>query len=980
MISKELEKKVDKTVAGTIATEAVFGGQDPDQNQAPSLIADESPIDQPDFLEEQPIENTDEPLQVAGLGGIGKFLSEKTLQAEKRAGRDLPDRAVQEVGGRLVIREDPEMIAGLNEALGGDYVKGINYPEIKGIGGIDTVYEVPSYEEYMQTLRNINQDLFEYQRRGTLNMDAILALAKNKNMDQLVHDWATRAPGESANAEELVAGIVALDGVMQETSASIVKYISTPTEELRNRSLQLLRLEAQIAASVSGAGSEAGRALYALRTLNKAGFPDAASRADQLFGLENAQDIDHMLRMYMVLDNPNKRIQMAKGGLISRGMDAVMEIWINSLLSSPVTHAVNIAGNTMFRYQQVLETGMAAAISAGRRGLGIGKAEKVRAREMIAQLEGIRAGFFDAILIAGKTGITEEAGDFASKIDTRRRRAIGTTGDLRVIGEEIRKGNLMAASVNIFGVSQRLASRALLMEDEYFKVTGARMKLHQLVEMQAGDAYDQAIQAGKTAAEAREISGQRRVELLNNPPPQMVADTKEAARVMTFQNDLDALSSAQHLMSHPLIKLFVPFFRTPVNIMTAVFERTPLAVAHPKIREAIMAGGRDADIALGKIATGSAIMGAMTYLSSGLYDTDENQDVIVMGAGPTSPEGRRSLANQSIQPYSINIRKGSELAKAMGIEGEEDGTYRSITYSRFDPVSGLLAMAADFAYYSQYEEDADTLGGVAQAFTLAISEYAMTQPMLQGVEELSLALTQRDPKLKADLLLELFSEKIASAAISTVPVVGGSSFMAGVERAGDPTQRAVGLPEGQVPFTDMDVTDAPAWMRGAYIALEKAKSRNPFFSKDLPPAVNEWNEVLEAGTGASWEFWSPVRIKDTKYSGIDAEFMRLGSSVGRTPKKISGVRLTRDQRLKYIELTNTLDSFGRFPDDPNYDAFSTLKDRLESRIYQEEYLGIQDDEDKLNDLKAIVASQRSVARQQLYMIYPELKAKIDAAK
>jgi hypothetical protein len=154
-------------------------------------------------------------------------------------------------------------------------------------------------------------------------------------------------------------------------------------------------------------------------------------------------------------------------------------------------------------------------------------------------------------------------------------------------------------------------------------------------------------------------------------------------------------------------------------------------------------------------------------------------------------------------------------------------------------------------------------------------------PVLQGVQELGAALTNPDPTIKAEQLQKLFAEKLGSAALSTLPTV--SSFTAGIERLQDPAARSTDLPPGKVPFTDVDVTETPIWAQGFYTALQKAKARNPFFSEGLPKDLNEWGEVRIQGTGAGWEFWSPIRIQNTKYVEVDAEMMRLGDGISRTP-------------------------------------------------------------------------------------------------
>jgi len=963
MIEKKLNDKIEDTVVSALEQEATFESVDPVENEQPQVIATDPQVSESVMQPEADPPSADvDGMQVAGLGTkILKGLAERTAEAEKKVVSPIPDEPVQDIGGQLVIREDQTNVDEINRALGGDYVKGLNLPNIEGMG-LDEI----DGASYLQNLKNLNAELFESARRGTLNIDAIVNLAESKDLDLVVHQWSKRNPGEAASSEDLVAGIIGLDAIMRDTAKAWDAAAQLPAGPERDaattRAMQLMNLEAQIAANISGATSEAGRALYTARTLQQSGLPNASERMTQLYGLENAQDVEHLGRLYMALPSPNQKAQFVQKGLVARGTDAVIEIWINSILTSPVTHMVNIAGNASFMGLRVLETMGAAGVGRIRSAV-TGNAERVRMREALAQLSGIQQGWLDALLVAGRTGFTEEPTDFVSKIDVRNRRAIGTTGDPRVVLQEIRDGNYVAAAVNTFGITQRMGGRALLAEDEFFKGIGYRMTLHQRAEIDAATAYDEALNGGKTVEEAREIYANRKADILMNPPMDIAVDAKEAARVMTFQGDLDGtLGKLQGAMTHPIVKMFVPFFKTPSNVMREAFIRTPLGVLAPSVRKSLKAGGREADMAISRIATGSAIMGSFGALAMGLYG--EDNETVVLGAGPTDPQARAAMQRMGLQPYSINIK-------------QEDGTYKSITYSRFDPVSGVLAMAADYAYYAQHEENSDWLDGVATAAVLSISEYALQMPFLQGVQELGAALMNPDPTVRSEQLTKLFAEKFASAGLSVVPTV--SSFTAGIERLQDPAARSTDLPPGKVPFTNMDITDAPTWAKGFYSALQKAKARNPFFNEDLPKDLNEWGEVRMQGTGAGWEFWSPVRITNSKYSAVDQEMMSLGDGISRTPKKINGVELNRDQRLRWITLTNQMDAMGRMPDNEGYDPTTTLLPILNEMIFTNEYQMLPDKAEKMNAIRDEVSDARTRAKNRLRQEFLDLDEKIKAA-
>jgi hypothetical protein len=190
-----------------------------------------------------------------------------------------------------------------------------------------------------------------------------------------------------------------------------------------------------------------------------------------------------------------------------------------------------------------------------------------------------------------------------------------------------------------------------------------------------------------------------------------------------------------------------------------------------------------------------------------------------MGGGPSDKNARAAMMRQGFQPYSINVK-------------QDDGTYKSITFSRFDPISGVLAMAADFAYYAQYETDQATLDQLAMAASVGVAEYMMDMPLLQGMSEVQGALSAPTGAEKFDALLGLLGEKGTAAALSVIP--GTGSFTAAAARVMDPTARSTLLPEEGM-FGE-DPTQLPAAARGFYTALQKAKARNPLFNKDLPPS------------------------------------------------------------------------------------------------------------------------------------------------
>ena len=110
MISKELEKKVDETVASTIvnqeinqpATDLVADPGVPNSTDQALVEQLETPVDP---LQDPPsiVEAPDEPIQVAGLGSLVTKLKEATKAAESRVLPPLPDRPVIQLSEGLLV-------------------------------------------------------------------------------------------------------------------------------------------------------------------------------------------------------------------------------------------------------------------------------------------------------------------------------------------------------------------------------------------------------------------------------------------------------------------------------------------------------------------------------------------------------------------------------------------------------------------------------------------------------------------------------------------------------------------------------------------------------------------------------------------------------------------------------------------------------------------------------------------------------------
>lgn len=958
-----LEEKTDEMIASTEAKDVAAEQKtmdlfehEPDTPQ--EMTTEETVSVIQEGMEQAPSVDDPENIQVAAATGpIINYLKKRTREAEVNLGKKLPDEPVQEIGGRLIIKEAAqEDVDAISQALGGQYVKGLNFPQIsEQMGEFDLA-------DYTARLKDANEELFEKARRGTVGFDAVLEGVKQKGVNNIVVDMLTRKPGMAANAEEVLGGIIGSYQLIKETDAALIAAKQLPEgadrEAAMTRFMQLMSAQGVLLANVSGAVSEAGRTLQVAGVVGKklelGEIGERAEGITRMFGADSVDDFEHIGELYMSLPTALAKGKFVEQSLGAKSMDVVTEVWINSILSAPTTHMVNIAGNTMFMVTRTAETALASGIGRLRTLRKGSNPERVKARQAIAQLNGIRKGFLDALFVAGKSFVTEEGTEAASKIDVRNRRAIGTTGDPREIMAEIKNKNTGAAAVSVLGVYARMPGRFLLAEDEFFKGIAYRMTLHEQAEIAAGNLYDELIDAGKSVEEATQQAALEHANILSEPPVSIMKTAKQAAREMTFQNDVDGLlGGLQGIASHPAAKLFVPFYRTPTNIVKQTLARTPLPLVSSRVRAQIKAGGRDADMALARMSLGSLIMAGFAGASMGLDDPDER--LIIVGKGPKNPKSRQAMQRIGIQPYSLNF-------KIYNDDGTWTGKYRSMTFSRLDPMSGLLAMSADFAYYAQYEDDSGTLDNLAMAATGGIADYTLSLPFLQGVQELSSVFRSEEKMTEA--AFELAAKKLTDAGLSLIPSV--SSAGAALERTMEVGEGAAGpvagsylLPEGQVLGTD--ITELPAFARGFYMSLQKAKARNPFFSDTVEPRLNLWGEEMMEGTGAGWEMVSPIRIAETKFSAVDQEIMRLGQGIPMPSKKIDGVLLNASQYNKILTYMNKTDARGRQEGEDGFDYSLTLLPILEARILTDQYQALPTREEQREDLMDYISQFKSKA-------------------
>ena len=416
--------------------------------------------------------------------------------------------------------------------------------------------------------------------------------------------------------------------------------------------------------------------------------------------------------------------------------DMLMEIWINGLLSSPATHAVNTMSNALVAGLAIPERFMSATVSKIMR-----TPDGVQYGEVMGQFYGVVAGMRDGFRLAYKAMKDGEVSDPSMKYEARKYNAFSSENlNAHPLLPEIKEGSATAKSVDFFGDWViRLPSRFLGAEDEFFKSVGYRMELNAL-------AYRQASSEGLNG----EDFVRRVAELIENPTEEIHLGATQASRYQTFTNDLgkSGKDAQKFINNFPPAKIILPFVRTPTNIIKYTAHRTPF---NKQMWSDVTSGGVKRDVALARMAMGSgALAMGFNYALEGK----------ITGRGPQDAAARRALQLTGWQPYSIKV----------------GDTY--FAYNRLDPLGMFLGLSADTAEVLQYAETEDATD-VAFAAMSAIAKNLENKSYMEGIANFINAF--EDP----DRYGESYMGRLVSSMIPYTSLVGQ------VERTLDPTVNEV---------------------------------------------------------------------------------------------------------------------------------------------------------------------------------------------
>ena len=456
---------------------------------------------------------------------------------------------------------------------------------------------------------------------------------------------------------------------------------TTLTPELRAKvldSMELIRVTSQ-------AASEAGRALNIHKRIlsHDPAFKQASEMERVLKAItgKGTKRTDELINGLRELDfsntaEVNRFIYNATKTPWQKLSNGAYELWINGLLSNPLTHIVNTTSNALTMAYSYPERLMGAGIEAARAKI-TGTPRSIFFGETAQDIFSISKGFTDAV---NRFGHAMRYGERITKLD-------------------------YPPSALPDKIAQLLPTRALIAEDAFFKGFIENQELNRL-------AYRKAAKEGLSGERFKE----RVTELLLHPEEQMLNDVVKRGQYLTYQKEVGEVGrlifNARDKV--PGLKYFIPFVKTPLNIAKFALERTPLNL--PRLAAKAFKGdlkGAQLSEELAKPLMGS-MLGYTTYQLA--------EQGYITGGTPKSAAERNEKLATGWQPYSVKI----------------DGTYYS--FARLEPLGSILGMAADMSQLKKEMEENDKFNlaaGVMGSITENISNKTFMQGLTNMIQGLS---------------------------------------------------------------------------------------------------------------------------------------------------------------------------------------------------------------------------------------------------
>ena len=577
-------------------------------------------------------------------------------------------------------------------------------------------------------------------KRDVQSQEATKALAGliQKDQRKLTNTLLNLKQGDTLNAEYILATRELVEASYAKLDELAVKAVNgTPDDIIAFR--QHMALTSELTKILKGVQTETARALnqFKIPTSGKTRVGDLRlnelNRDDLLIELGGEDELRGFAKVYLKeLKEGKRRVKIVERvGTATKISQAFSEAFINAILSNPLTHVRNTAGNWITQGVIQLERKIGAGLYGDAAQGGLAEFENLAKAygrtqantEMWAAISRqIKEGKFPTIdsMITGNK-VETRPGAFTSahfnlSKDTTLKKGIGNFLDFG--------GKVLTLN--------RVPTKFLTVADNYFKNLEYRSELYAI-------GYRETVKLVRQGALKKEDAATYLADLVTNPSKTMIEQAFESAKYSTFQTKLgtrgDFLDAGAKLQSFKsgagpgtfIANYYLPFIQTPTNVVGFTLERFPgMNFLLKKYRDDYFSDNPVLrQQARAKMMLGSAFMLSVMGMTFGGYATGTSPELGTDFNLKGSKYGMKKT--MGIGTGTINIPYG-------------DTTIRINTRDvLFDPIAMTFKQAADLAAIMQMgfqdRDQAQDFLRVITAYTLSVGENLASSTFMSGISK-----------------------------------------------------------------------------------------------------------------------------------------------------------------------------------------------------------------------------------------------------
>ena len=762
--------------------------------------------------------------------------------------------------------------------------------------------------------------------RGKQSVDDVfksVATRLSETTNLKAQDWMNKAYAYGKTTEEAMVALHSIEAVMKDSGERMFKLFSdkryNSNPEVQAKALAELENYNKLLAAAQMIETPFGRAL---RMRQEKVFDTKVLR-DAVNDMGGTENLERFRAAVIASGGDFGKIGKAAAEMprIKKGASMLGEFFRSMILFNIKTHVTNTLSGVTETLVVPMERYIGSYIPMGRNPFGA-EAKAIR-DDVTYHLMGLSSSFKDSITMAAQALRMER--NFLDPANTK----LDGNDVINKINSDfvgIRGDTLLGRNLDTIGKITRGSLRALGAEDEFFKQINYRARVF-------ADAYREAktlFDAGKLKdTQAMKDYAQQRVsEAFDDAGRGTNEGAVQYSREITFTEELRegsmALKLQQATQQHPTLQLFLPFVRTPTNLIVRGTQRTPMAYLLSRRYRETLQHGTEAEKAqmIGRVALGTTFLGGMAvYAMEGR----------LTGAGPALPDQNKLWRQAGNQPYSIKL-------------GD-----KWVSYNRYDPIFmpiGLMANFFDMSKHLNVNDKEDLFATSVFALSTTIQDKAY----LQGIANLMEALQTDDPRALS---------KVSSLRDNMI-----SSFIPAA-----PLQ----VVEGIQALNAEDGEDYPA-LREAVGLQDKLYRRIPTLVDQLPKKYN-WLTGKEIRNPDAFSTGFPI-VPDKTTEAVGSELVALKYPFQGPQRRLEGIELSSDQYSDYHQFMGTTTINGMT-------LMQALSQLMRSPQYRTDGSQVYDGEVQTREIKAvttIIGAYKKQARVELYQKYPELYREVRARK